>query len=89
MTIINSICLPLSQLRPLPIDSFLKLLASTQGRDKFYRLIQYFSRFLAFYLNKMAPSADFISRIQKLSVSVGLARKRTFQHPFSNVFIEF
>ena len=67
-------CLPSP--RPLPIDSLLKLLSSTQGRDKIYRLIQYFSRFLAFYLSKMSPSAEFVSRIQKLSVSIGMARKR-------------
>lgn len=66
-------CLPL---RPLPIDSLLKLMASTQGRDKLYRLVQYFSRFLAFYLSKMSPSAEFVKRLQKLSISVGLARKR-------------
>lgn len=66
-------CLPL---RPLPIDSLLKLMATTQGRDKLYRLVQYFSRFLAFYLSKMCPSAEFVKRLQKLSVSVGLARKR-------------
>ena len=66
-------CLPL---RPLPIDSLLKLMSSTQGRDKLYRLIQYFSRFLAFYLSKMCPSMEFVKRLQKLSISVGLARKR-------------
>ena len=62
-------------LRPLPIDSFLKLLASTQGRDKVYRLIQYFGRFLAYYLAKMSPSSEYVKRIQKLSVAIGLARK--------------
>lgn len=66
------------QLRALPIDSFLKLLSYTQGRDKFYRLVQYFSRFLAFYLNKMngSISTEFVKKLQKLSISVGLARKR-------------
>ena len=66
------------QLRPLPIDSFLKLLSNTQGRDKVYRLMQYFSRFLAFYLSKMngSVSIEFVKKLQKLSLSVGLARKR-------------
>lgn len=63
-------------IKPLPIDSFLKLLASTQGRDKLYRLLQYFSRFLAFYLGKMCPTMEFVMRLQKLSISLGMARKR-------------
>ncbi len=71
-TIIQRVSLP----RPLPIDNLLRFLALTQGRDKLYRLVQYFCRFLAFYMSKMDPSMDFVKRIQKLSVSVGLARKR-------------
>ena len=72
-TIVHRVNLPL---RPLPIDNLLRFLAQTQGRDKLYRLVQYFARFLAFYLTKMSPSSEFVQRIQKLSVSVGLARKR-------------
>jgi peroxin-11B len=71
-TIIQRVALP----RPLPIENLLRFLSLTQGRDKLYRLIQYFCRFLAFYLAKMNPSAELVQRIQKLSVSVGLARKR-------------
>ena len=62
-------------LRPLPIDSLLKLLSSTVGRDKLYRLLQYLSKFLAFYLGKMSPSMEFVKRLQKLSLSLGMARK--------------
>lgn len=61
---------------PLPIDRWLKLLASTQGRDKIYRLVQYFCRFLAYYLARLSPSSEYVKRIQRLSVTVGSARKR-------------
>lgn len=70
-----TVCLPALAIRPLPIDSLLKLLSTTIGRDKIYRLIQYFSRFLAFYLGKMSPSLEFVKRLQKLSVAIGLGRK--------------
>lgn len=66
-------------MRPLPIDSLLKLLSTTIGRDKIYRLIQYFSRFLAFYLGKMSPSMEMVGRLQKLSVAIGLGRKRNLK----------
>jgi hypothetical protein len=76
----SSMSLVVAQLKqhvkPLPIDSWLKLLGTTQGRDKIYRFIQYFGRFLAFYLSQLSPEADYVKRIQRLSLGVGLARKR-------------
>jgi len=68
--------MPKGALAPLPIDRWLKLLSATQGRDKIYRLVQYFCRFLAYYLTRLAPTPDYVKRIQRLSMTVGLARKR-------------
>jgi peroxin-11B len=58
----------------LPVEPWLKFLSSTAGRDKFYRTVQYLSRFLAYYLSS---NPDAAKRFQALSVAVGLGRKRT------------
>lgn len=70
-------------LRPLPVDKWLRFLGTTTGRDKVYRTIQYFSRFLGAVLAKAAASGkggrteEAIRRLSALAVAVGLGRKRT------------
>lgn len=58
------------------LDSWSRLSSTTIGRDKAIRLIQYFSRFLAFHLAKNGHSKDLIQRCAKLSLVLGTARKR-------------
>jgi hypothetical protein len=60
----------------LPVHNWLKFLSTQAGRDKIYRFIQYFSRFLSYHLAKHT-SGDLPTRLNKLSIAVGLGRKRT------------
>lgn len=57
------------------ITSFNKYLATTNGREKIYRLIQYFSRFYAFYLLRQGAPAKAIQRWSNLQNYLGTARK--------------
>lgn len=61
----------------LPIQNWLKFLSSQAGRDKVYRFIQYFSRFLAYHIKNQTGLADLAIRLSKLSLAVGLGRKCT------------
>lgn len=64
----------------LPVDNWLKFLSTQAGRDKVYRFIQYFSRFLAFHLRKREGFAGAVllaQRLTKLSLAVGAGRKCT------------
>lgn len=58
----------------MQLDSWLAFMATTQGRDKFYRTVQYFARFVSFYLAKIGR-LEYASRLAVLSASVGTARK--------------
>jgi len=61
----------------LPIDKLLSVLKTTNGRDKFYRFLVYFSKFLVYRMeNNGAPKED-SQRIDKAAKNVGTARKRT------------
>ena len=57
----------------LPVDPWIKFTATTVGRDKLYRTVQYTSKFLAFYMQQQ--DKDLTERLTKLSNAVGLARK--------------
>jgi len=54
------------------IEKFLSLLKTTNGRDKFYRFIVYFSKYLAAVYEH---DKEALSKIEKGSKSVGLSRK--------------
>lgn len=64
----------------LPVENWLKFLSTQAGRDKVYRFVQYFSRFLAFHLrkrNNLAGAVLLAQRLTKLSLAVGAGRKCT------------
>ena len=68
----------MSQTYELPIENWLKFLSTQAGRDKLYRFIQYFGRFLAYNLQRSGGAPELAARLAKLSVAVGLGRKRRF-----------
>ena len=57
----------------LPVDPWIKFTASTVGRDKLYRTVQYVCKLLAYY---QSTDSDSQLRLQRLSAAVGMARKR-------------
>ncbi|CAO3590723.1 unnamed protein product [Absidia cylindrospora] len=56
-------------------DAINKFLATTTGREKLCRLVQYFSRFYVFYLTRTGASKDVIKRWAELKSHIGNARK--------------
>ncbi|KAF9573361.1 Peroxisomal membrane protein PMP27 [Mortierella alpina] len=61
---------------PINVQPWLKYTATTVGRDKIYRGIQYFSRFLAWYLLRQGYTKDTVARFNSLKKTLGLSRKR-------------
>lgn len=62
----------------LNVDSFLKTLESTNGRDKLGKLIQYVARLSAWYLAKYNPSdKEAIAKATSVQKGVASARKLT------------
>ncbi|RKP07734.1 peroxisomal biogenesis factor 11 [Thamnocephalis sphaerospora] len=60
----------------LGIDNHLRYAATTMGRDKVYRLVQYFARFLGYYLaQREGYDKQTVQRLANLKSSLGLARK--------------
>ncbi|KAG0140751.1 hypothetical protein CROQUDRAFT_664753 [Cronartium quercuum f. sp. fusiforme G11] len=57
------------------VTSSLKVTSTTVGRDKLYRTIQYFSRFLVWYLQSNAYDKQTIARWNNLKSALGLSRK--------------
>ncbi|KAI8093680.1 peroxisomal biogenesis factor 11 [Halteromyces radiatus] len=57
------------------VDAINKFLATTTGREKLCRLVQYFSRFYVFYLTRAGASKDVIKRWAELKGHIGNARK--------------
>lgn len=57
------------------ISSSLKVGSTTVGRDKLYRTIQYFSRFLVWYFQKYGYDKQTILRYDNLKSALGLSRK--------------
>ncbi|GAA6062226.1 hypothetical protein JCM10212_006461, partial [Sporobolomyces blumeae] len=57
------------------ITASLKVGSTTVGRDKLYRAIQYFARFLAFYCLRKGYSNDTVARLSALKSVLGLSRK--------------
>ncbi|KAI9599049.1 peroxisomal biogenesis factor 11 [Syncephalis fuscata] len=62
--------------KSLNVEAQLRFAATTVGRDKVYRFVQYFARFLAYYLAQRGTySKETIQRLANLKSSIGLARK--------------
>jgi len=57
------------------ITHYLKFVATTQGRDKILRTLQYFSRFYAWYLLRTNASPKEIAPFEAIKKQFGLARK--------------
>jgi len=62
------------KMAPNPTE-ILKLLATTVGRDKIYRAVQYFARFYAWYLYRKGSSKDDVARWNALKDSLATSRK--------------
>ncbi|KAG0264567.1 Peroxisomal membrane protein PMP27 [Mortierella polycephala] len=61
---------------PINVQPWLKFTATTVGRDKIYRAVQYFSRFLAWYSLRQGYTKETIARFNSLKKTLGLSRKR-------------
>ncbi|KAG0199506.1 Peroxisomal membrane protein PMP27 [Mortierella sp. GBA30] len=61
---------------PINVQPWLKYTATTVGRDKIYRAVQYFSRFLAWYLLRQGYTKETVARFNSLKKTLGLSRKR-------------
>jgi peroxin-11B len=70
----------------LPVQNWLKFLSTQAGRDKVYRFVQYFARFLSYHLKTHTPATELAVRLNKLSVAIGLGRKRTSGWVLMKVF---
>jgi len=57
------------------VTQTLKVWSTTVGRDKTYRAIQYFSRFLAYYLYRKGYTKETVARFSNLKSALGLSRK--------------
>jgi peroxin-11B len=61
----------------LLLDKWLRFLATTNGRDKVYRVVQYASKLMAHYLLRLDRKSPVGARLLLLSVALGQGRKRT------------
>ncbi|KAG0214481.1 Peroxisomal membrane protein PMP27 [Mortierella sp. GBA30] len=57
------------------VQPWLKFTATTVGRDKLYRTVQYFSRFLAWYLFRQGYTKEIVARFDNLKKTLALSRK--------------
>ncbi|KAF9431496.1 Peroxisomal membrane protein PMP27 [Entomortierella beljakovae] len=57
------------------VKPWLNFAATTVGRDKLYRGVQYFSRFLAWYLYRMGSTKETVQRFDNLKKALALSRK--------------
>ncbi len=57
------------------VSHYLKFVATTAGRDKLLRTVQYFARFLAWYLLRTNGTKSEIAPFEALKRQLGLARK--------------
>ncbi|GAA5854655.1 hypothetical protein JCM8547_004925 [Rhodosporidiobolus lusitaniae] len=57
------------------VTASLKVGSTTVGRDKLYRAIQYFARFLAFYCLRKGYSNETVARLSALKSTLALSRK--------------
>ncbi|GJJ77985.1 peroxin-11B [Entomortierella parvispora] len=59
----------------IDVQPWLRFSATTVGRDKVYRAVQYFSRFLAWYLLRQGATKETVARFNNLKKTLGLSRK--------------
>lgn len=63
-----------------PIDVWIEINRNVTAKDKLYRLVQYFSRFLAHHISILSDAAqkspELAIRLRRLVGAIGLARKR-------------
>ncbi|CAG8646815.1 3773_t:CDS:2, partial [Dentiscutata heterogama] len=57
------------------VDRSLKYANTTVGRDKVYKGVQFFARFLAWYLNRLNYDKETIKRLNSLKSTIASARK--------------
>ncbi|KAG0005069.1 Peroxisomal membrane protein PMP27 [Entomortierella chlamydospora] len=57
------------------VKPWLKFTATTVGRDKLYRGVQYFSRFLAWFLLRSGATKETVTRFDNLKKTLALSRK--------------
>ncbi|GAM89897.1 hypothetical protein ANO11243_079370 [Dothideomycetidae sp. 11243] len=57
------------------VTHFNNYVATTVGRDKLLRTVQYFSRFLSYYTYRQNYSQDVVDQFSKLKSNLGLVRK--------------
>jgi len=57
------------------VAHYLKYVSTTVGRDKVLRTLQYFSRFLAWYLYRTNATPQSIAPFEAIKKQFGLARK--------------
>jgi hypothetical protein len=57
----------------------LRFWATTVGRDKTYRAVQYAARFLAWYEYRKGASKETVARLTALKSNLGLSRKREWR----------
>lgn len=57
------------------VAHYLRFVGTTVGRDKLLRTIQYFARFLSFYLLRKGYSAERIAIFNAIKAQLGLTRK--------------
>jgi peroxin-11B len=61
------------------VDRTLKYASTTVGREKAYRAVQYFARFLAWYFDRSGFDKETIQRLNNLKSTLALSRKRMFK----------
>jgi len=62
------------------VNSSLKYASTTVGRDKVYRAVQNFARFMAWYLLRQGFSKATIQRWEALKKNMSLSRKRKLDY---------
>ncbi|CAG8549711.1 3173_t:CDS:2 [Funneliformis mosseae] len=68
--------MPIQQIVLHPtVNNTLKFASTTVGRDKVYKAVQNFSRFLAWYLKRQGYDKESIQRFSNLKSTIGLTRK--------------
>ncbi|KAJ1988003.1 Peroxisomal membrane protein PMP27 [Dimargaris cristalligena] len=57
------------------VKTYMQFAATTMGRDKAYRFVQYFCRFLSYYAMKYGAPKAIVQPLNALKASIGLTRK--------------
>ncbi|RIB11408.1 peroxisomal biogenesis factor 11 [Gigaspora rosea] len=67
--------MPLQIIHHPVVDSSLKYANTTVGRDKVFKGVQFFARFLAWYLNRINYDKETIKRLSSLKSTIASSRK--------------